>query len=462
MFTTSYNPMNTPLRNDVCHIDRIPLEMLMAVFRSGMHNELGVPRDALPFPILVSSVNRHWRDIATSSSDLWTDIFFIAKGVPIEVLLKHLKYSRIRLLDVAINFTLYPDKLVLDAIIQQSSRWRSFFAKAESLDDLAVFASVFSKVDIPNAQQVIIWTRRDTIWSRSPINYPFLVGGPALRFLKLRNVSQEFGPSRKNLTYLNIYFWEPNYVEIRDLVIDSPALATLILPDLGRLELDGASENALSIVAPSLRTFAVGLDGVHMSGCRCALRHLFMPELEYLEVEAKGRQDPSHIFLLPSVKRKYLKLRTLRLDSFDLENTDPAFFFAFPNLTHLEIINNYGIAPFPLAHHREFTHLWPFLSCLTLIIDCDGDPLVETFELLYVSLCRRATTGHPISKVRAYKTWYESESMMNRLTPLFSRLQEIVEFEVYYEIDTGLIDDPDQYSRIVPMRSGTSTTKVNK
>ncbi|KZP02502.1 hypothetical protein FIBSPDRAFT_770639, partial [Athelia psychrophila] len=60
-------------------IDTLPNELLSDIFTMGVAEHTAPSDlDQLPFPLLVSSISRRWREAAISSPPLWSQLFFTA------------------------------------------------------------------------------------------------------------------------------------------------------------------------------------------------------------------------------------------------------------------------------------------------------------------------------------------------------------------------------------------------
>ena len=82
MFSCAHSNLYTPL------INQLPVELLSHIFVLGTHavNEDSNGQECLPFnsesvetPLILSSVSRHWRDIALTTPALWTSLCITAE-----------------------------------------------------------------------------------------------------------------------------------------------------------------------------------------------------------------------------------------------------------------------------------------------------------------------------------------------------------------------------------------------
>src|ERR1700728_2153115 len=108
-------------------IQSLPNELLLAIFKAGSFAR--PPRvKGLPFLSLVCSVNRHWRDVATNSPDLWCTILF-SDDQPLSTTSLWLARSKSCLLDVTFELRclgngVHTYQEFQDLVLAHLGRWR--------------------------------------------------------------------------------------------------------------------------------------------------------------------------------------------------------------------------------------------------------------------------------------------------------------------------------------------------
>src|ERR1700719_1541455 len=84
-------------------IHSLPNEILIAIFKAG--SLFPLCGGQFPFLLLVASVNRHWRDVAINSPNLWTNVIF-SPLLPVKAVPMWIDRSKSCLLDVDVDLRL--------------------------------------------------------------------------------------------------------------------------------------------------------------------------------------------------------------------------------------------------------------------------------------------------------------------------------------------------------------------
>src|ERR1700728_807674 len=121
----------TTLARPLAHIESLPNELLATIFAYGSRpsTHTGFRDSNLPFPLLVSSINKHWRDVALNSPDVWSCVY-VSGWQPLEVTRTWIRRSRGCMLDVTLNLRFIKQAdvdLIIDLIVPHVGRWRRFF-----------------------------------------------------------------------------------------------------------------------------------------------------------------------------------------------------------------------------------------------------------------------------------------------------------------------------------------------
>jgi len=103
-------------------IQSIPNELLTAIFKFGVELPSSFIGE-LPFLLLVSSVNRHWRTVAINSPDLWSNIYVSHKMVPIALTQLWLERSKSCLVDITFDVSDHMFPLASPSSFRSKRRW---------------------------------------------------------------------------------------------------------------------------------------------------------------------------------------------------------------------------------------------------------------------------------------------------------------------------------------------------
>ena len=406
-------------------IDSLPNELLSAIFKAGQQTSNPSFRGGLPFPLLVSSVSRHWRDVALSYHDLWTSID-VSFEAPVEYARLWFERSQPCLVNLTINirhrrhYTLYAtrhDSIGGDPfrrlLRESAGRVGRLTVVADSAIDIIDVLDVLSH---PNT--VFVFLNQLHLYAS---HYSKSLGdsqqsidlvAPSLRGLRLCQFKLQHLPLLPNLTYLEISRTIPEPQQFRTFMSGSPSLSHLILSGFPQRDLEPAS--GAIIHAPCLRFLAFDSTSHYGQKCDCILSYLSMPNLEYLEMQGDGYLAPvltKHFQMHQPQSRILSTLRTLSLEGFLLGTGDQSVLRTVcPMVTELHLGRTTDIhclvGAFDDSGGRatstsnqtasDCAFLWPHLKCLTLHDDTSS----WNFVWLARAISSRHAAGFLIDTVR--------------------------------------------------------------
>ena len=406
-------------------IDSLPNELLSAIFKAGQQSSYSSFRGGLPFPLLVSSVSRHWRDVALSYHDLWTSIH-VSFAAPVEYTRLWFDRSQPCLVDLTINIR-HRRHHIFYATRNDSiggEPLRSLLKEAAGrVGQLTVVAnSVIGVIDVidilshPNTvfarlNQLHLYAR---LCDKSLENSQQLIDlvAPSLRVLRLCQVRLQHLPLLPNLTYLEINHMIPEPQQFRTFMSGSPSLSHLILSGYPQRDVEPAS--GAIIHAPCLRFLAFDSTSHLGEKCDCILSYLSMPNLEYLEMHGDGYLAPmltKHFQMHQPQFCRLSTLRTLSLDGFSLGTGDQSVLRTLcPMVTELHLRRTTDIHCLvessdilggqatsmsnQISSDGDF--IWPNLNCITLPDD------ILPWNLLWLAraISSRQKAGFLVGTVR--------------------------------------------------------------
>ena len=428
-------------------IQSLPNELLLAIFKAGSFTRPPRVR-RLPFLSLVCSVNRHWRDVAINSPDLWCTILF-SDDQPLSTTSLWLARSKSLLLDVTIESQYLPHKEFQDLVLAHLGRWRCLRIKSlqTRINTYFKFLEGFA---IPRLEEFELQIH-NSLWHR---HSPFLIGEtPSLRSVKLSQACHACLPSFRDLAFLDIRPFDSGVIPIYELIKASPGLTCLIIRGLYKGTTTLFRERG-TIHAESLRSLAIRFNHTHKPRCSCLVNSLYMPNLEYLEF-SENDMTPSHLLrsvrvVTSETQNQFSKLRTLRLQNLCFSCEDTAPFLCPPKIpfSHgLSILRPIPIADKNLVVEKNDLVPWRQLSVFTLT-----RPMCEDIAWVENIVVDRIKAGMPLTRVRL-----PSDIVLDNLTSklamgwLQGRVKvEIIEGEEgkdeYYGYDGELVDAEDDSS----------------
>ncbi|KII87160.1 hypothetical protein PLICRDRAFT_176946 [Plicaturopsis crispa FD-325 SS-3] len=315
-------------------ISRLPNEIMGIIFEHGV---VQCTSGRIPFEILVSHVSHHWREVALSTPQIWTDIEIMHMPEHTALLDLYLQRSRTCLIDVSSGDGWSRSSIHFERLIQHCHRWRTFSAHDMSPSD----APLFVELNVPNLRSLDIAIEADCQWvyePDSPQIRMFRGGAPLLSVLRIDSNIFSAGPfpgltALKELRLGGEYDVVP-FEHLREALVDMKVLEKLafhccevrfpasptpvVLPSLKKLHLD-----AVTSVDDYLVPFALAL---------------LTPSLEYLGFRSsqKNQLDRFARCVQASTSPQYPRLHRLKLrDTY----ASVELMRALPGITHLVVIS---------------------------------------------------------------------------------------------------------------------------
>jgi hypothetical protein len=390
-------------------IHSLPNEILAAIFNVGtlLSGDNRSPVQEHPFPLLVSSVNRHWRNVATNLPTLWCDVL-VSYDRPREATSLWLERSgKSCLLDVTFDAR-GRDRVGMlacfrDVVLPHLSRWRRLVVKATSHANLYPISGLLKNASASRLQELQLDITH-TMWY---FHQPLLTGGtPSLRSLILRHPCPLCPVGFKNLVSLDIRPSSSRIIDICELITASPGLTDLTIRGL-YAGIHGSEEEGRVIYANSLRSLAFSFAHDHPPDCCCCLFSLLStPNLEYLEISTPSTRLCEHLRLSTpdDYHRKLPKLRVLRLQNlcFSREDADDSLHLSkiARNVTsaHFTFSDIHSMCPFSdkvLVASKNNRVPWEQLSVFTL-----NTPVTQDLAWVESVVLDRIKAGIPLTRVR--------------------------------------------------------------
>ncbi|GBE90233.1 hypothetical protein SCP_1900820 [Sparassis crispa] len=375
----------------------LPDALLLAIFKAGCRQRRPQPDVWSPFPMLVASVSRRWRNLSLTTPTLWTNLHISMEG-PRHWASLALTRSAMHLLDITIDGRgECPSRLdeiatyghaeaprctptiisCLNLLVPHSNRWRKFIIISHHSIDIRVVGEIIKNVQSPFLEHLRLSLTGSGPADNQEVPLPAILGGgaPMLSSVRLDSVSLPWGSMPlSGLSTIDIrWMWDQTklmYPQFRDLLQDSPALEQLILR--GRhVELHPNSTYE-SIHVPSLRYLELSGDNI----CRLS-SILITPELETLAlVNVDESEFREFVGWLLSVEIRYSALRFLVFVNVTTCGLPSGFTEAFPNIVQLTIINSHAnhFIELMLRTHGSMCPdpdkgIWPLLNTIALIAD---------------------------------------------------------------------------------------------
>jgi hypothetical protein len=456
-------PIYANTAGSLSQIQTLPNELLSAIFRAGSQSKVA-STFGLPFPLLVSKINRHWRAVALNSPNIWCNIQVWFVGTrSIKWMQLWLERSKSCLVDI--TFIIPPrissiieitddhvDQSLQASIKCHAHRWRRLIIYADSIHSISGVIGTLDHSLLSCLQEFHLHLRRAEHWQ--DVHAAVFVNAKtlSLRSLKLCRSCFTCLPNFTNLTYLEITRHFPDLHEFRGMILASPGLTHLVIRDSVYVQI---SEDVEPVQAPSLRFLAFGVSSNQLAQSNYLIQLLSMPNLECLIMT-----DLS-IPQLPTVRlrgtSKFSGLQTLQLRAFNFPTRmhDVDLFSTFPKITHLQLIDTTGaICLLKNIHRRSandvFDELtadstsdgprWPNLNVITFgsLEGCNYEDLAST-------ILETIKAGTPLRKIRVC---HECEIEGNFPVGL-AMLREQIEVEMIncdmhsfpYQYDTDSSDD---------------------
>lgn len=322
-------------------IDTLPNELLSNIFTMGAAFQ---PLDwgQFPFPLLVSSISRRWREAAISTQPLWSQLVFTADPRTDSWCADlFLPRSGAHPLDIIINLQSRRGSTdIISKLLPHCERWRKLCVTVEDIHETFAIRSLLQYIPVPLLQHLEFVVYEGECIGDGHSHAPFLdLGAPALTSVKLRGLCLECVPHLANLTSFRFESKATSVTrsQMESIAAASPALRALHL----RLKGFKASGNG-SLDLPSLR---------HLS-------------LNFKDLDRRVDTEPLQLFVIMVAPA----LESLELISFYYDVPEPnALFERFPNHPRpqtLKFSGNLGWQVYDALHREnasEMNRLWKAL-----------------------------------------------------------------------------------------------------
>jgi F-box-like len=417
----------------------------------------------LPFPNLVSSVSRRWRDVALSSPRLWTTIVFNCDRMTnYEGPSLWIERSGACLLDITIsvspwNFWEPSDlKSAMDQIIPHISRWYRFTVETLSQNTFETVVAPLRTASAPYLRDLKMISDKDGSLSATDVtsnicDHIFTGGAPSLAEARLIGPYCMYTPPFTRLTYLQLGGCNLS-VDItitadclRDLLTASPFLTDLILQ---RLDIVLPLNTSVSdIQIPSLCSLAM-ISSSHRPNFWKLFSLLSLPKLETLVF---CQMSPFGEMFIEFGPQSYSTVTVLELVKCGRihQSLAKSLYSSLPSIIHFSLIESSGMIPEPhVRSDSDGPVIWPHLKTVTI-----------SYPLKYETICDfiddREKMGHPLETVNVWsriewkiaaviKLDNESKSNPLYLAGLESAIKE-VEYEEYDDREERF--HPNDYDR---------------
>ena len=439
-------------------VQSVPDDILAEIFQAGTSmckNPVGKlfvdDPPKLPFPHLVSSVSRRWRDVALCSPRLWTTIVFNCNGTT-----NHegpslwIERSGECLLDITISISLRPWnfkdsqsnlKSAMDQIIPHTSRWRRFTVDSLSHSMVETVVAPLRTASAPHLQDFAVIFKTimiDGFRTRDVCDRLFTGGAASLTAARLIG-HHIYTPPLTGLTYLELggSYRANNVVRIsanglRDILTASPFLTDLVLC---RLDIVFSLNTTVSdIQIPSLRSLTMSRTFHFWK----LFSLLSLPKLETLALGQISQFDDTSIDFGPQSYATVTALKLVRCAGIH-HSLAKSIYSSFPSIIHLDLIESSGLVPeHPhIRSDRDGAIIWPYLKTLTISYPVKYDTICEFID-------NRREMGHPLGtvgvwsrfrrEIEVFKLDNESKSNFQYPAGLKSAMEE-VEYQEYDDED---------------------------
>ncbi|KAI0367433.1 hypothetical protein BV20DRAFT_565761 [Pilatotrama ljubarskyi] len=413
---------------------RLPPEVLVLIFKAGGRmphdgpvTESSIPR---PFPLVVASVSRQWREIAIGTPDLWTNIV-IKHPRPYGWVPLCLQRSCGHPVNITIDcrstslLTAPMVDSIMSMLMPHVHRWRRF---ALMTSDPAVVYTIGRRLADASAPQLrhLQLSLSGSSGNQEVVLHDILQGGAeALSSVRFDSLATPWGsPPLVNLTTLDLrWLWlrtRLQYDQFRDMLAASPRLRALILRGTYIHLHSGRTYPPLAI--PTLRYLELSGDNV----CRMSSL-LATPALEELTLANLDETEfREFVDSLPDGRDggRYPALRALSLLNASMCTPTRGFMLALPTISHLTVINSATakfLELFRKEHAEDGLLSWPRLKKLTLVDDVD-------YFLLYGVVRERAALHLPLDRLVLNAPFIHDASLV-------STLENFVEVDIVKDVD---------------------------
>jgi|ERR1700722_9848214 len=445
------NDFNASTGQRFVDIHSLPNELLTSIFHEGAL--MRTRHQNLPFPQLVSSINRHWREVAINFPELWCHGILFTYRCPTKVTSTWIQRSKSCMLDVTFDvcskwFAEIKGWEILSIMIMPHiGRWRRLVIKVAdnvTMQALNIFLNIpaarrLRELEVHILDSTALYLRHnDSPW----LHRGLLTGGtPCLNSLKIHNACYLCLPSYRDLTSLDVRDSRLAHGDMLTLIKFSPGLQDLVIRDLLTTRVYPQEK---ILVASSLRSLAISYNCSRHMFCWCFCSMFTTPNLEYLELSYPGITWSALFRHLPAPRDPLQKLRIFRVQHLCISREDthdplPPRKIRIPT-THTE--DQVSLQSDPDGESGLFQNdciEWDRLSVLTLR-PCTSEDL----SLVERIVRQRIEAGNPLIKIRLPSEISETADGKQAL----ARLQDQIVIDkledglcVFDEVDSDDDDD---------------------
>jgi F-box-like len=416
------NQRDIPRSSDM--MQSVPDDVLREIFQAGTSGTSGTSDTSmcrysvddlpmLPFPHLVSIVNRRWRDVALCSPYLWTTIVFNCN----RTMSNHegpslwIERSGACLLDITIVITLWGSlsnvKSAMDQIIPHTTRWRRFTVDCLSRNMVETVIARLHPASVPHLRDFIMISYDDdslgyirtTDVTARVCDRLFTGGATSLTEARLIGPYHIYTPPLTGLTYLQLGgSYRANKIvritanRLRDLLTASPFLNDLVLQHLDVIFPLNTSVSDIQI--PSLCSLTMSFSyRAHRLWKLFSL--LSLPELKTLILTHMSQLGAPCIDIGLQSYAAVTALRLVQCGSIQ-HSLAKSLYSSFPSIIHLELIKSSGLVKEHLLQNNSYVAvIWPHLKTITI-----------SYPMRYETICdfidNRREMGHPLGTINVW------------------------------------------------------------
>lgn len=412
-------------------IDSLPDDVLAIIFEIARDIPSVYNYHTLPekhFELVVSQVNRHWRDVALNLAYLWRKIE-IKPFQPLELLEAYLTRSSTRLVDI--KFTLKQRvrhskgdpslQQSLVALIAHVHRWRRFSIHTYSYLTMKVIVDAIHPLTAPNLTHFRVYRFENELQedaSESTFRGSVFTGGaPLLHSVECIGVSMECcWPPLQALTNLELELREDKVGTPQGPMTQSRFVEMLkSVPKVTHLQLLGCIVHPEGTTAPIVELRH--LDSLHLDFSwggdyiESIFSAISSPALSSLTVDDMPEEDVSaFVEVINSSPRSptYPQLNHLKFNGSGYLEFSYGFFLATPSITHLTF-RDCGTVFMPIFSDLVYygsqpASSVPWSNLRTIQIEPFGEDMAFAFHSF---LCERANIGHPLQSLSLNDTYID-------------------------------------------------------
>lgn len=408
------------IQNQLAPISLLPDEILSAVFEAGCVRPISGRPVCPPFEILVSQVSQHWRNVASGTPSLWTNVVLKAHAFHsfemADVYLHRSKASALHLsiyIDKEYN-TLEDITSLCRLIVPHVTRWCRVYIGCNwrlgfehFLDRLPPFAPILQQLVFDCSSHDIDYGDND----ESDVPRRILINGaPNLTSVSLRGITLKNSlPPLTAATHL----WLDDLIpysstsSVRFTLTGLFALTHLVFGT----DLSIRWENIGSIELPLLRRLHIipsedcGLiSGLLATIAAPLLQHLLLENIVWDDISSLALEmDFDSAFKFPSLRSLTI---LIFINAYDFTPSKWRSFIAtFPTVTHVTLsysrMNTFFTSLDEQSNPMDTLEspLWPMLDTLALL----DEPRKFNVALIRAAVSARISLGHPIRRLQVSK-----------------------------------------------------------